>query len=251
MSSKKGFIGAGAVDIAILNKSTGVFSGFFPLANTEKIEYTPKGKIETVTSMSENSYGQAFDSEMIPEPGEFALSVSELNARVLALTLAASLSTSTIASGSVTAELHTVSTGDAVLCAHDYISNLVVKDALDVELVRGVDYQMISNNHFEIVKGGLVAEELTLSYSYLASSWAVMKLGAENHTIRVRFNGKNRRTNKRIKAYWADITVDSGVALSLLSDKFQPFELKGVVNVDKDPTSPTYGEIGEIAVEIA
>lgn len=323
MSSKTGFIGAGAIDIAVKNKATGAWGGWFPIANTEKLEYTAKGKTESIISMGESTFGQSFDSEQIPEPGELAFTVSELNAKVLAMTIAASLSTSTISSGSVAAESHTVSTGDAVLCDKNYISNLVVLQAgatctftdvgdlvtdtahglsngqivrfstittttgitentdyyvvnkttdtfqvaataggtpltlttdgtgaYDVKLVAGTDYKMISNNHFEVVKTGLTNVSISLKYDYLASTWAVMDMGAENHTIRVRFNGVNRRTNKRIKALWADVTVDSGIALSLLSQKFQPFDIKGVVNVDKDETSATYGKIGTLEVEL-
>jgi len=250
MAAKLGFIGAGAVDVAVKNKTTGIFGGWFPIANTEKLEYTPKGKIENVISMSEASFGQSFDSEQIPEPGEIAFTVSEMNAQILAMTIAASLSTSTIASGTVTAETHTVSTGDAVLLDKNYVSSLVVKDHLDATLVAGTDYKMISNNHFEVLKAGLVGEELSIAYSYLASEWAVMDMGADNHTIKVRFNGLNRRSGKRVKAFWADITVDSGISLALLSSKFQPFDIKGIVNVDKDATSATYGKIGTLEIEL-
>ena len=323
MTVKTGFIGAGAVDVSVLNKATGIFGGWFPIANTEKLEYTPKGKIENVVSMSEGSFGQAFDSDMIPEPGEIAFTVSEMNATIIAMTLAASLSTSTITSGAVSSELHTVSTGDAVLCDKSYISNLIVllagkactftdtgdlvtatahglsngdvirfndvttttgittatdyfvvekttntfkvsatnggaaialttdgTGAYDVKMISGTDYKMISNNHFEIISAGLTEIDLSLAYDYLASTWASMDLGAENHTIRMRFNGVNRRSSKRVRAFWADITVDSGVALALLSSKFQPFDIKGIVNVDKDANSPTYGKIGTLEIEL-
>jgi hypothetical protein len=323
MATKTGFIGAGAVDISVKNKTTGLFGGWFPIANTEKLEYTPKGKTENISSMSEASFGQSFDSELIAEPGEIAFTVSEMNAQILAMTIAASLSASAITAGSVIAELHTVSSGDAVLADKNYLSNLVVLQTamactltaasnlvtatahglvngqivsfseittttgivintdyyvieatadtfkvsatlngaaltltgngtavLDAKLVAGTDYKMISNNHFEIVKAGLTSKVLSLAYSYLASEWAVMDMGAENHTIRVRFNGVNRRSGKRIKALWADITVDSGVSLALLSSKFQPFDIKGVVNVDKDATSATYGKIGTLEIQL-
>lgn len=323
MSLKNGFIGAGAIDVAVKDKATGLWGGWFPIANTEKLEYTAKGKIESVQSMSESSFGQAFDSEQIPEPGELAFTVSELNAKILAMTIAASLANSSVASGSVAGEAHTVSSGDAVLLAKNYVSNLVVLQAqgactftdvgdlvndtahgltdgqivsfntitdttgisvdtdyyvvnaatdtfqvsataggapltlttdgsgdYGVKLIQGTDFTMISNNHFEIVKEGLTDAVLSIDYDHLASEWAVMDMGAENHTIRVRFNGINRRTSKRVKALWADITVDSGIALSLLSQSFQPFDIKGTVNVDKDETSATYGKIGTLEVEL-
>jgi hypothetical protein len=323
MSSKTGFIGAGAVDVAIKNKNTGVWGGWTPISNCPKFEYTGKSKTETIQSFGELTFGQAFDSEEIPEPGELNFTVSEVDKHIIAMTLAASMSETAVTAGTVTAETHTISSGESVLLDKNYVSDLVVKQTgvtcafadsgdlvtanahglrngqkviftdvttttgitentdyyvvnaaantfqvaatvggaaltlttdgtgvFDGVLVSGTDYSMISNNHFEVLKTGLSAKVLSAAYSYAAADYIDMNIGAENHTIRVRFNGVNRRSNKRMYMLLPDITVSSGVALALVSDKFQAFDIKGVVNIDKDTASATYGKPGIFRMEL-
>lgn len=327
MAAKNAFIGAGAVDVAVKNKQTGLWGGWFPIANCEKFEYTAQSNTETVQSFSENTFGQAFDSEEIPQPGELAFTVSELNAKILAMTMAASLANSTVTGASVTGEEFTVSTGDSILLANFYVSNLeiwqkdiactltiatdlvtanahglragqkivfsdvttttgittatdyYVRDVttntfkvaatvggaaidlatnngtgiFDALLQNGFDFEVLTsatnNNHFEITKSGLTDVLLSVDYDYADSTWVDMDIGGSNYTIRVRFSGVNRRTSKRVYGLWADVTVNSGTALGLISAAFQPFEVKGTVNIDKDPDSATYGKIGVFKME--
>ena len=65
MSATTGFIGAGAIDISVKNNSTGVWGGWFPIANVEKVEYTANSTVEKIISMSEATHGQSFDSASI------------------------------------------------------------------------------------------------------------------------------------------------------------------------------------------
>ena len=210
--------------------------------------------VETIEHKESYSGQRLTDLQLIKaKDGEFSCTLEDFSVENLELTLYGV--TNTVTFGTVTGEVlpPVVTTGSTLLLAHQFVSNVTIKDAT-FKTLPAAQYTVLANQGAivfnDITTGGPYTQPFKVSYDYGAAKQVAMFRSAQPE-VWLRFDGINTADgNKPVIVDLYRVAINPTKDLSLISEDLQRFELSGRVLADltKSETGPL-GQFGRLIVQ--
>lgn len=224
-----------ALDVRVRHvDSDGVPTGaYIGLVNpvTLAIE-TPEPERQQRISKLRDSYGQALDEIVTPQPTTLNFSTDETgDAEVLAWSVNGTVGDFTQASATVVDEEVTVVKGDWFRLPHRMISDLSIKPlGGGAEFEADLDYQLDPySGMVKVTQGGAIPSG-PVAVSYTAAAVSGKKVGAGSRAaiqVRIEGEGINKATGKRVSVLVRRASLSASGAMDLVGDDFLVAELTG------------------------
>lgn len=224
-----------ALDVRVRHvDSDGVPTGaYIGLVNpvTLAIE-TPEPERQQRISKLRDSYGQALDEIVTPQPTTLNFSTDETgDAEVLAWSVNGQVGDYTQAAATVAEQEITVVKGDWYRLPHRMISELIVEPAGGgTAFEADIDYQLDpASGMLKITQGGAIASG-PVDVSYTAAAVSGKKVGAGSRAsiqVRIEGEGVNKATGKRVSVLVRRASLSASGAMDLVGDDFLVAELTG------------------------
>lgn len=205
--------------------------------------------VETIEHQESQSGQRLTDLQLIKtKKGEFSCTLEELIADNLSLALYGS--TTSVTSGSVTAELlpNPVTVGSLYLLAKQNVSSVVIKDSSATPKTLPVAQYTVNAKHGSVVindktAGGPYTEPFKVDYSY--GAYQSTNMFTQPLPERwVRFEGLNTAdSNREVVIDLYRVAINPARELSIITDDLWKFELTGQVLADT--TKPATGDLGQ------
>lgn len=244
----------GSVYIGPLNLTTGDFEGYYadPIECRIFEQSREDGEVTELKSKQRGRYDQLIDSEETTGTSNLAVEFLEVPPSILAILFAGTLTTFTQTAGTVTDEELTVLALDRwfpLANAHlnDAVAAVIKDEAEAVTYVVTDDYVVdCRQGLIKIPTGSGIAvnDVINIGYSKLAKT-GVTVTGETNlkGRFRIRFDGKNRYTEKDTVGEVYDVSLKSTEAVDMLSAEPITAKLEGPMITPTGETKPYYWRV--------
>jgi hypothetical protein len=248
----RGFLGSG--DLYINRIVGGVKQGQEGPFECEQFEIKANSELRERVSKSRNGYGQVVASAAIPQPFDLSVTLGEADANGLSIALLGTVSSTTQASGTLTAV--------SVVSDHDKWVQLtkqrltgtatVTSDPAGTTYTEGTDYVMNRElGQIKVLSTGVIADaaDLLLTSTYAAITTTEIA-GATSAAIRAEFilDGKNLADDTPCVVTVFEGVVASDAAVDFLSDQFLTVPLPGRLVTPVGQTAPFKVELRDAPV---
>lgn len=239
----RSFLGAG--DVYLERIIDGVSQGLVGKIYADKFEIKPGVDTKQSTSKGKEDYGQVLETVNLAKPVEFTLDLKEVTGDILVMAFLGTSSSTTQASGTLTAAPVTATTLDRwiELGKKGFTGALTVTNSgASTTYDEGDDYEV--NRDMGWIKplstGAITeAEALKVTGTYGAVNNTVIA-GSTNTDIRARiiFDGINQADGSRaqVEVFEAVIATDS--AFDFLANDFGNVSLTGTLKTPSNKTAP-------------
>jgi hypothetical protein len=214
-----------------------------PLEGT-RFSIQPSVERKNLLSRGRNRFGQVIESVGIPQETNFGITLAEGNPDVLALGLMGTLSTVTVASGTLTAESITAALGYWVPLTKQNLTGTVTvtNTGATVTYVEGTDYSVDRQlGWVKALEGGAITDASSIKVSGAYGAISAKRIqGATQTDLRARFtmNGRNMVDgNDCIVTVWEAI-IAPDQAQDLLSGEFLTTSLTGTLKTPSGKNEP-------------
>lgn len=241
--SARGFIGAG--DLYIARYVGGVAQAWQGPYECTKFEIKPNVDLKEMTSKGRHTYGQVIESVAIPQPADLTVDLPEVNKESLAIALLGTVAATSQASGTLTAEVVTVTALDTWLAlSKASFTSITATTSADVALTEGVDFivdkqlgwiKVLSTNDNSVV----ATNTIKVSGAYAATTGYEIK-GMTDANLRAKFKlvGKNMVDDLPVVVSVHEAVIAADSAFDFLQDDFASVSLPGRMKTPSGFTEP-------------